>query len=252
MVDTVKSITDLKADLADNTDGAITANHIRHLLETTYPAWYGNHTGDSEDIHWDGDLAGMTELDVTGTTTWTEDRGRVSVLVNGTTAGDVNTVLKARTFAVGDAFVIPVLAIFSPDAAGGDINAGLIFSDGATASDNCVTATVSFVNVAAAAAIDAGYVLEGAHGTLTANTTIPWVSDAEGGLGPLSMIFCKIVYTSTSAFTISFSPDGITYSSFGEAAIDPTMTLPTHVGAVCWQVGAVDAIVTFGPITKVA
>jgi len=252
MVDTVQNYDDHITALADNTGGDITANTIRDIVETCHPPYFGSEGGDTADYLWDGDLSGFTELDVTGTTTWTESRGRVSCLVNGTTAGDTNVQLKARTFTAGDAFVVPILGLFAPDAAAGEVAAGLVFADGAVAGSNCVIANVKFVNVAVGADLNAGYILEGSHGTLTANTTVPWSSDAEGGPGPLSMVFCKIVFTSTSAYTVSFSPDGITYSSFGEAAFDPTMTTPTHVGLVCWNEGAVDAIVTFGPLMKVA
>jgi len=247
MVDTVRTLSALQTLLADNTSGDVSQQDLRDFLESSYPH-LGTHEGSTDDIVWDGDLAGMTTQTVSGTATWTEARGRVSVVVNGQTADDSASVLSAFTFGTGDEWVVPVYGAMSMAATSGNLSAGIVFSDGTATSSNAVFGHIQLAQTASVTVTELGV---GRHGTLTDHSTAPWVSD--GYLAPAAgnPVFIKLKYSASNTFQLSFSPDGITYSAFGESDISKTMT-PTHVGVAAWQTEAEDGIVTFGPLMKVA
>ncbi len=90
--------------------------------------------------------------------------------------------------------------------------------------------------------------LVGRHGTLTAISTAPWVSQEQARLG--EWLYIKLTYQAANTFRLAFSPDGVSYSTFGEADISKTMT-PSFVGIFGWGNGAGDSILTFGPLKKV-
>ncbi len=221
------------------------------LLSLGTPGFAARTTSDADDIMWDGDLAGLTEQTVSGTATWTEQQGVLSAVVNNTTSNDVSAVLKAVTFAIGDEWVLPVLGLMNWDTANGSTSVGICFTDGTTTSSNIVIGHLQAANFQTGTTLaDYSTIAVGRHGTMTAVTTAPWVSDARGFHRQFPL-FIKLKYSAANTFILTFSPDGITYSAFGEANISKTMT-PTHVGATAWCSDAVDGIVTVGPLTKVA
>ena len=198
----------------------------------------------TNDYYWDGnDLAGFTEVDITGTTTWTEDKNLISVLVAGMTAEDANCVLIAKTFSIGDAWVVPVIGYLCP-AVSAAARAGIIFTDGTVSTSNAVFGHIQLDNTT-----PGNVFLVGRHGTLTSVATAPWVSDND--VGGQFVFYIKLEYPAANTFRLWFSPDGVTYHGFGEADISKTMT-PTHVGLAVMVSDADGGIFTFGPLRKVA
>lgn len=212
------------------------------------PGWVSNQVGttDSTHFYWDGnDIASFTEVDVTGTTTWAEGKNMASVLVASTSADDVNCLLIAQTISTGDAWKVCVKGIMGHTDTGNATFAGIIMTDGTTSGSNGIMGHIQ-TNEAANVY---SQLLVGRSGTLTSMTTAPWVLDDDQPMPP-GEIWIKLTYVSANTFRVAFSPDDVTYHSFGEADISKTMT-PTHVGLVVSCFEADGAIITFGPLLKV-
>jgi len=211
--------------------------------------WIG--TTSAPDFYWDDDdlSTSFTAVTVSGSATWTEAQNLVSVLANGQSTGDLAAQLYAHTFSVGHEFVLPVKSTLVADPVSGNtLYAGLVFTDGTASSSNVV---MGHVQVTPTAAGTSSYpLLVGRHGTMTAITTAPWVSDSSMTWNT-DALFIKLIYQASNTFRLQFSPDGITYSAFGEADISLAMT-PTHVGLAVSFANASDAIATFGPLRKTA
>lgn len=217
----------------------------------TLPGWVSAFVGTTtaDNFYWDGnDLAGFTEQTVTGSTAWTEGQNLVSAIPTNQTSGDVSAQLIAHSFSTGDAWVLAVnAAAIASSSAGtttGNRSLGIIFTDGTTTTSNCVAGHIQVSNDATSV------LLVGRHGTLTAITTAPWVSidqgDTVGG-----WLYIKLIYSAADTFQLLFSSNGVSYSAFGEADISKAMT-PTHVGLMCWMENPGSAVMTFGPLKKVA
>lgn len=229
------------AELQDNID-AIGAGGV--------PGWVAALAGttDATNFYWDGnDLAGFTEVDITGTTVWTEAQNLVSVVVAGMTAEDANCVLIAKTFATGDTWQVPVLGVLGHTAGTVAIRAGIIFTDGTVAASNCVGGHFQCATSGAAPSA----LLVGRHGTLTNMNTAPWVSDDEMASPQLFLGYVRLKYQAANTFRLWFSPDGVSWTTLGESDISKTMT-PTHVGLFVHATESDETIVTFGPLRKVA
>lgn len=212
------------------------------------PGWVSDQVGttDSTHFYWDGnDIASFTELDVSGTSTWTEGRNLASVVVAGTSTDDLNVLLIAQTISTGDAWKVCVKGVMGHTDTGNATFAGIIMTDGVLASSNGVMGHVQPNEAANVYTL----LLVGRHGTLTAMTTAPWVLDDDMAMPP-SDLWIKLTYVSANTFRVAFSPDDVTYHSFGEADISKTMT-PTHVGLAVSCNEADGAIITFGPLKKV-
>ncbi len=219
------------------------------------PGWVKQFAGSASpsldgSVYWSGsDLTNFTEQTVSGTATWTEQDNLLSALLNNQTSNDVSAQLQPVTFTIGDEWVTVVLGSMIIDGTMGNLSGGIIFSDGTATSSNCVVGHIQIpFNTSANDPTDLP-VLVGRHGTLTAVTTAPWVSD--GGLLAQQFVYMKLIYQASNSFRLQFSHDGVSWSAFGESDISKTMT-PTHVGPTAWRSDAVDGIVTFGPLRKIA
>lgn len=246
MVDTVKSLSALQALLPDNTDRDISPQDLRDFLVSadwwaTQRAWgLPVETPGDDDILWDGSES-MTTVTVTGTQTVTQGYGRCSVSFQDQAVNDFNCLLKARTFSVGDTFVMPLtphmqtLENFS--------FSGLVFTDGTTAASNAV-ASFAYLQTAAT-----GMVVEGASGTLT-NMTLS--GTIIGNLIQAS-IWVRLIYTASNSFHAAFSRDGVHWVNSHN--LTPTLT-PTHIGILwsSWNASATDGIreTIYGPIVQTA
>lgn len=219
---------------------------------TSAPGWATDLTGTttSTAFYWDGnDKASFTEVDITGTTTWTEDNNLVSVVAAGMTAEDANCLLIAQSFSTGHAWTVPIYGILGHTAAQVSVRAGIIFTDGTIAASNCVGASIQAGETGTNVT---NTVLVGRHGTLTNMNTAPWVlDDVMIPMAPLWPLYIKLIYSASNTFQALFSPDGVSYHAFGEADISKTMT-PTHVGVFVHATEADGAIVSFGPLVKTA
>lgn len=238
------------ATVLNVTGGGATATFSNGTATISHPlpGWASDQVGTTSatEFYWDGnDLASFTELDVTGTTTWAEGRNLASVLVAGTSADDVNVLLIAKTINTGDAWKVCVKGLMGHTDTGNSSFAGIIMTDGVLSSSNAIAGHLQ-TNEAANVY---SQLLVGRSGTLTAMTTAPWVLDDDMSW-PSSELWIKLTYVSANTFRVAFSPDDVTYHSFGEADIAKTMT-PTHVGLMVSCNEADGAIVTFGPLKKV-
>lgn len=219
----------------------------------TLPGWVSAFVGtsDTTNFYWTGsDLSGFTTQTVTGTAVWTESQNLASVVVNGQTSGDAAAKLIAKTISIGDAWTVAIRTAPLQSEAGttnsGSFSGGILFTDGTGTGANCVIAhwQISADHTVA----NSSLVLVGRHGTLTAFTTSPWVS--ENLVRFDGWLYIKLIYQAANTWRLQFSPDGVSWSAFGESDISKTMT-PTHVGIAAWCDGVGDAIVTFGPLKKV-
>lgn len=236
------TLAQMLALLPDNTAGDISAVDARNVVTAIVHGQRAPYSvDDAEDIWWESDSAGMTVVTVTGTQTITEKDGHLSVRFSGQSASDFNGIFAARTFAVGDSFATRIRSVGSNE----NYNmTAIAFTDGTASTSNVVAAYP--YSQSASASFNAG------HGTLTAFTTNSWsvVQTAHGFLS--HGVYARLTYTAANTFTVSYSPDGSSWTSFGQADLSKTMT-PTHVG-VMWSkfAGAAEAVASFGPICKLA
>lgn len=195
---------------------------------------------DAEDIWWQGDAAGMTEVTVTGTQTITEKDGQLSVVFQGQSTSDVNCLLKARTFAAGDSFAT---RIRTGGAASNFTIPAFLLTDGTSDSSNCVMAT-AYVS-------DANPVLGIFTGTLTNAASVVVISP-NSQLAWLDGLYIKIKYVSSNTFQVWWSCDGISWADITVGTFAKTMT-PTHIGVGWSRWGSsVSGVANFGPICKLS
>lgn len=195
--------------------------------------------GDADDVLWLSDIGDFTEVDPTGTTTWTERAGLASAKFAGQSNADLGALLKAHTFVVGDEFATRLRFL------GEDTNhtmVGLAFTDGVIATSN-VVAGIAYNGDGTAKVSDW-------HGTLTNLATAVAVHDGLQTLQWSDGVYVKLIYSAANSFEIQWSPDGVSWSNFGTAAFAKTMT-PTHFGPVVSRFGgAGDGLGSFGPLAK--
>lgn len=227
---------------------------LQKIVFRDAPGWladfYGNSAASS--YYWNGsDLSGsFTSVLPSGSATWTEGDNLLTALATNQTAEDWACQLAAHSFSVGDAFVLPVRLPLLYSDSGNDSNAtramGIVFSDGTSTSSNCVMGHLQWPNDNETQAL-----LVGRHGTIDAVSTAPWVSMSQDGAGG-GWIYIKLIYQASNTFRLQFSPDGRVWSAFGESDISKTMT-PTHVGVGAYNANTSGtAIMTCGPLRKVA
>lgn len=232
---------------AEGTADTFTRGDHKHAMPLV-PGWVTNQVGvtDSTHFYWDGnDLASFTEVDVTGTTTWSEGKNQASVVAASQSTDDISVILIAQTINTGDAWKTCVKGIMGHTDTGNASFAGIVMTDGTTSTSNAI---MGHVQCAEAANVYT-QLLVGRSGTLTAMNTAPWVLDDDQPM-PASEIWIKLTYVSSNTFRVAFSPDDVTYHSFGEADISKTMT-PSHVGLAVSCFEADGNIITFGPLLKV-
>lgn len=232
------SLAAIDALLADNGAGDISEGDMRSVVRAIHRKNVGPYSlDDAADVWWEGDVAGMTEVTVTGSQTLTEKDGFLSVNTIGQTAADMNCLLKAHTFSVGDSFVARLGL-----GGGSQSQACVIFTNGTSSSSSMMYGGI---------ASDGGATkMWQASGTLTS-----WAgnfNDTYNNYGGMTAGLCvKLVYVATNSWRAWYSPDGVSwFAPF--VAVSFTLA-PTHVG-VGWMttVASPGAVATFGPLCKVA
>lgn len=226
--------------LITDADASTTADDVRNALRALYYRGYGIDADPGpDDIYWDGDAAGMTEVNITGSQTIVESGGRLSVRYNSQASGDVGALLKPVTFAVGDKWRVPVGSLTRSD----DFSImSLLFTDGTAASSKFVAATTYTTNT--------GLRYAQQEGTLTALVG-GGIDVTQGANDRQLAAWLELEYVAANTFAARFGNRVLT-TNWGAANRSFTMT-PTHIG-VGWTKngGTLDAIAEFGPLVKVA
>lgn len=198
--------------------------------------------GSVGDVWWENNIADFTTVTITGTQTIIEKDGFLAVEYSGQEGLDRNGVLKSHSFSVGDKFAVRIRFL---GAAGQYTLQGLAFTDGTAGSSNMMEVVVYTSNLDNAA-------VAAHHGTLTNVSTSAWGNALKAQVPWNDGVYLRLTYSASDSFLAEASPDGINWTSFGNAATSKAMT-PTHVGLV-WgkEGGSVESLVNFGPICKVA
>lgn len=227
--------------------GANTAADMRAIIEDLIKSkiWAPYSIDHAEDIWWQGDFAGLTEIEPTGTSVGTEHDGSLSVLFSGQAANDLTCYVKARTFSIGDTFATRIRSLGSVDS--NHTMAALCFTDG-TATTSNIVAFIAYLSLT-----DNVARINTFHGTVTAVSTAVIMFDIDTQLMPWQDgIYLRLRYSAANTFQMAASPDGRIWSAFGALDISKTMT-PTHFGvAVSKWGGTGDGIANFGPVCRLA
>lgn len=227
MVETVKTEAALLAQMADGGDN--TAEEVRdNIVSGWTPGWvrYLDHRLPDETAHVDDDFfksdssADYTEQTVSGSATWTIERGLLSVEADGQTSGDAAAYLKAITSASAPMTIETRVRLLVPVQASNTFGIG--FTDGTGTSAN-VAWTSMFDGTSAGARLRAG--------TLT-----DWFTDVNVTVATLAVsawvdVYTRCVWTAANTFAGSWSRDGVTWIDWGATTFSKTMT-PTHFGFI--------------------
>jgi hypothetical protein len=188
-----------------------------------------------------GSWSGATQQTVTGTAVWTEGTDEVfgrdvlSVVYDDQSTSDLAAILKA----IGGSSPRRIqTAIRMMGPATNYAMAGLVMTDGTTTTSNCI-----YVPLYTPAATREVYLFR--TGTLT-NFDPAFTTYATLGLpnwGP--HLHLRLTWLASNSFRAEFSPDAVSWTTFGVA--DPSVTFtPTHVGfAVSTYGNTVPRIATF-------
>ena len=206
---------------------------------STVPDWV-EHLATPDDSpnaadEFDNASIGATNITTTGTVTWTESRGLLSVKViaSSMTASDLDMQVIALS---GGATSSPVTIESRANlwAPGGTTAPRWFvgFTDGTTSAANIVgvSGTNSQINRSA--------------GTVTAIGSELNLGSASGGVAN-AWLYVRVVWVSSNTFQIQVSPDGVTWTNMGTSSHAITIT-PTHfgVGVAGWAHGE-DVIASF-------
>lgn len=247
MVDTVRTEAALQTLLADNTSQAISPQDMRDFLVSAWtPGWMRyldhrlpNETGhDDDDFFKDDTKTGITEVTVSGTATWTELNGVLSVAYDNQTAGDAAVALKALT--PSSAPVTFETAISGLLTAQDFTSVGLCFTDGTTATNNIALARYHQGSAGSRYRNGSGTLTDYTAGT-NGEIAVP------SPISPNGRVYMRIIWTAANSFSVRFSPDGVTWTNFDDADADfPKTMTPTHFGAfVSTQGGATQNVASF-------
>jgi len=171
------------------------------------------------DDEFDGDTrdAAWVEVLPSGAATWTQGNGIMSVLGYGQTANDLAVLVKPFP-------TLPPQIVESAVRMAGERDSntmvGLVFTDGTTTASNAVSALL-YGNVTTGL-----FYADQRSGTLT-NMASNVTSIPLHLVGP--WLHVRLKWTSINTFATEWSPDGVSWSSFGMGSITLTFT-PTHVG----------------------
>lgn len=182
-------------------------------------------TADADDDEFSTNTIGSyTEVDVTGSTTWTIANHVMSCVYSGQSAGDVGAMLKAMTLADGEYF--ETLAVGSGANANYSLM-GIIVTDGTDATSNAIVAHVYKVLNGATIGLR--------KGTITNLATV--ISEVSYGPEMFAGVRIRLKRVSSSSFSFELStPDGAQFSAIGVSAGDPGFT-PTHAGVFVSKYG---------------
>lgn len=211
----------------------LTADDFDHRWQdvlVTYPH------GDTDNEFDDGDASNLTEVDPTGTTTWTESNGVLSVVFSGQSSNDIAASVETiSTIGIGSGVQTAARAIASEDYA----YFGPLFSGGGTTTDNVVfQATVLEPD-------SSNMTLKLLSGTFTAASTEhfsltvdPWA---------VGWVHMRLVWVGINSFRAWWSPDGVSWTDFDQGVFAITgINPPTRkgVGVSAWG-GTEDKIASF-------
>jgi hypothetical protein len=176
-------------------------------------------------------VIGGTGLLPSGTATWTQDRNVLSLAWEDQAGGE--SVVRAYSLTPTSAPVTIEAAIKVMTQTSEAVVAGVCFLDGATTTSNMAAAgwdpDVTYTRTQS--------------GTVTVLANVDYKTMAASAFG---IVYIRLVWTAADTFKASFSIDGVSWSSFGLAALSKAMT-PSHIGVYGWgQVGATNvALATF-------
>lgn len=172
-----------------------------------------------DDFFADGTKTGWTESVVTGSATWTESRGVMSLKALSGATGDAATSLKS-ILASGPPYTIEsCVRLF-------DVNTdfhsmGICFADGTGSGANVVEARL-------ASRANGTDQLQAYTGTLTNTDATSRVLTTLNGRAS-GLLYMRLVNTAANTWAVNFSQDGVSWSDLGLAPFTFTMT-PTHYG----------------------
>lgn len=163
-------------------------------------------------------ITGYTEVDVTGTTTWSSTRAGATCVFAGQSSNDFSCLLKAIP-AAGLPTTIETRTVATIKEANNPMY-GLLFTDGTASTSNLMGVGV----VGADTGVPQLYNFSATIGTVTANLMVDTVLSTEIG-NP----FIRLTCISANNFGWSLSPDSENWTDFAFADLTPTLT-PTHMG----------------------
>lgn len=177
--------------------------------------------------------SGWTQVDPSGSVTWSEGYGVLSGLGGGQSSSTLSGIVKA----------LPVLAPWSVETAVRTLArlenytmAGLVFSDGTTAGSNVVAMFLGTT------ATRGDWYVERRTGTFSSPTSNVATQSIQHA-GP--WLYLRLNWTAINSFTAEFSPDGVSWLNMGWPTISLTFT-PTHAGFCFSSWGATsDRVATF-------
>jgi hypothetical protein len=221
------SLTAMQALFNDNTAGDISAADGRDVIGALYD-WippeqkYRMGRLPGETAHADDDFfstySGYTEMEVSGNATWAATRGGLTVTFDSQTTSQIAVALKAFT-ASGPPITIETAwtsTIVSASAPG----FGICFADGVTAPDDFAGMGTL---VGSADIIECNGAMNGAQ-NFNAGMSLQ-----RGGLNAQGPMYARFIWKSADTWAWAISPDGETWTDFGDADRSFTMT-PTHIG----------------------
>lgn len=228
MVETVKTQAALLAQMADG--GNNTAEEVRdNIVSGWTPGWvrYLDHRLPSETAHADDDFftgdssADYTEVAASGSATWTY--GTLGVLschfINQSNL-DWAAALKALTPNSAPVTIESRVTPMTLD--NGFIAVGIGFADGVLTSSTMQAAVLGSAGTGTL-----GRLAPTDGGTITNSD---WLTHDIPNTFVGGSIYMRVVWEGSNTFSWSVSPDGVSWTSFGDADVTPTLT-PTHFGA---------------------
>lgn len=191
--------------------------------------------GDTDDEFDDGDHSGLAKVTL-GSTAWTESNGILSCLFSGQSTDETAAALESlSTIGIGSGVQTAVRLMTREDTA----NAGPIFSSGGTTTDSVIWQHASLVPGSS----ELNLVLR--SGTYADTSTSHFSVTMDPMIG--GWIHMRLVWVSVNTFRAWWSPDGISWSDFGQgsfaiAGVNP----PTRMGVgVSARGGSGDKIASF-------
>ncbi len=181
-----------------------------------------------DDFFDDGDKSDWTEVDDTGTPTWTESRGIMSFQGTGSTAGDTATLLKSLGSLTAPITIETAVRLGGWGAPSGTMPLfGIVFTSGTTfASSKLVGLTVRNAG-AAASAVDSHYFTNW-YGALNDFGWDPYGYALAHGKAQ-NIIYLRTIWTATNTWSQALSFDGVSWNDINSAPWGQSMT-PTHFG----------------------
>lgn len=178
----------------------------------------------------DDDSSGWSNITPTGTATWSEALGLKSVLFSGQSANDCAASVMSINGLAYPLYVVTATRLLAPHA---DYSMfGPVFTNGPTTSSSAIWCMPHYDDTNPGRLI---YSLR--SGTLTNISTTHWSADGLVTVG--AHLWQRLDWIATSTWRSWFSVDGVSWSSFGQAAQTFVMN-PTHygLGVSTWGTGS--------------